>query len=157
MKKPQQTLALIDIEKVQKRLPPKKPRSHHEVVRLRYVNKSVLVGKNKISILKDIKLVLYSGEFAVIYGPSGCGKSTLLHTIIGLLPPDEGEVFLRGREIYKMNEEERANFRREKIGMVFQQSNWIKSLNCWENVAYPLWLSGFSEEEAKKRALAVID
>lgn len=56
-----------------------------------------------------------------------------------------------------MNEEERANFRREKIGMVFQQSNWIKSLNCWENVAYPLWLSGFSEEEAKKRALAVID
>jgi hypothetical protein len=62
MKKPQQTLALIDIEKVQKRLPPKKPRSHHEVVRLRYVNKSVLVGKNKISILKDIKLVFTRGS-----------------------------------------------------------------------------------------------
>ncbi len=156
MKKKTVILTPIDVKKIESRLPEKKSRSHHELIRMRYVNKSFLVGESRIPVLKDISLVLYSGEFAIIFGPSGCGKSTLLHTIIGLQPPDEGKVFLRGKDLYQMDENQRTNFRREKIGMVFQQTNWIKSLNCWENIAYPLWLSGFSEDKAKERALEVL-
>jgi putative ABC transport system ATP-binding protein len=99
---------------------------------------------------------LYSGEFAIIYGPSGCGKSTLLHTILGLEQPTRGQVILREENLYTMPTDEQRKFRREKIGMVFQQSNWIKSLNVWENVAYPLWLSGMSKAESKERAMEVL-
>jgi len=157
MKKTQPLPTIIDIAKVEARLPQKKKRSHHEVVRLKYVNKSFTTGINKTHVLKDIDLVLYSGEFVMIYGPSGCGKSTLLHTIIGLEPPDEGEVFLRGINLYQLSSDERANLRRQKIGMVFQQANWIKSLTVGENVAYPLWLSGMDEKAAKKRAVEVLE
>ena len=109
-----------------------------------------------MKILKDINLSLYSGEFVIIYGPSGCGKSTFMHTILGLEKPTRGKVFLRGEEIFKMEDDKRTNYRRQKIGMVFQQANWIKSLSVWENVAYPLLISGYEDADAKERAFKVL-
>ena len=109
-----------------------------------------------MKILKDINLSLYSGEFVIIYGPSGCGKSTFMHTILGLEKPSRGKVFLRGEEIFKMEDDKRTNYRRQKIGMVFQQANWIKSLSVWENVAYPLLISGYEDADAKERAFKVL-
>ena len=106
--------------------------------------------------MKDINLSLYSGEFLIIYGPSGCGKSTFMHTILGLEKPSRGKVFLRGEEIFKMEDDKRTNYRRQKIGMVFQQANWIKSLSVWENVAYPLLISGYEDADAKERAFKVL-
>lgn len=147
---------IIDIQKIQSELPAKKRRSHHEVVKLKGVTKSFKTGRIETKVLKGIDLILYSGEFVIIYGPSGCGKSTLLHTIIGLEPPNSGKVFLRGIDLYQLDSDERAEVRRKKIGMVFQQSNWIKSLRVWENVAYPLWLEGKDDELVKDRVREVL-
>lgn len=152
MKKLTKPVAAIDITEIESKLPPKVERSHHEVVKIRKLKKSFAVGHTFVHILKDISATLYSGEFVMIYGPSGCGKSTLLHSILGLEPPTSGSIFLRGKDLYAMESEERTNFRREKIGMVFQQSNWIKSLSVLENVAYPLFLSGYKYIDAIKKA-----
>jgi ABC-type lipoprotein export system ATPase subunit len=154
--KAKQLPAVIDIRALEARLPAKKKRSHHEVVKVSRVSKEFKVGTGKVAVLSHINLILYSGEFVIIYGPSGCGKSTFLHTILGLEAPTRGSVLLRGTDVYKMGSDERTSFRREKIGMVFQQANWIKSLNVWENIAYPLYLSGLDGKRAKTRSLEVL-
>ena len=148
--------SILNIEEVEKKLSEKMPRSHHAVVQLRKIKKEFKLGVADVEVLKGIDLTLYAGEFVIIYGPSGCGKSTLLHTMLGLEKPDKGKVFLRGENLYDMDATTRTNFRREKIGMVFQQPNWIKSLSVWENVAYPLYLNGSNDINAKQRALEML-
>jgi len=145
-------VAAIDIGSIEAKLPPKVERSHHEVVKIRKLEKKFPVGHTFVHILKGISATLYSGEFVMIYGPSGCGKSTLLHSILGLEPPTSGHIFLRNKDLYAIGNDERTNFRREKVGMVFQQSNWIKSLSVLENVAYPLFLSGYKYHDALIKA-----
>ncbi len=158
-KKNTQPLAssILNITEVENRLPPKNERSHHAIVQLRGIKKEFKLGIADVEVLKGIDLTLYAGEFVIIYGPSGCGKSTLLHTMLGLEKPDSGDVFLRSENLYDMDATERTNFRREKIGMVFQQPNWIKSLSVWENVAYPLYLNGINDKNAKQRAMEVLE
>jgi putative ABC transport system ATP-binding protein len=156
MKTQQKPITALNVEQIIKSLPPKKLRSHHVLIKMDHVSKEFPVGKGSVKILKDIDFNIYSGEFAIFYGPSGCGKSTILHTILGLEPPTSGQMLLRGEDVYKMTSDQRTIFRREKIGIVFQQFNWIKSLRVWENVAYPLYLSGYSEARAKERALEVL-
>lgn len=148
----------IDIAAMEAKLPPKQPRSHHIVIKVK--NLHVTFGKKtgKTHALKDIDLNLYSGEFVIISGPSGSGKSTLLHVILGLEKPTKGHVEIRGENIYgHLSQDEIARLRRDKIGMLFQQSNWIKSLSVWENVAYPLWLIGRTKKESKEIALQKIE
>jgi len=135
---------------------PKVGRSHRVTIKVEHLWKSFKVGEQKITVLKDIDLTFYSGEFVIIFGPSGCGKSTLLHTMLGLEEPDKGRVFLRDKSIYQMDEDSRSIWRREKMGMVFQQSNWIKSLNVLENVAYPLYLTNSSEKSINDHALEAL-
>lgn len=117
------------------------------------VSKDFQVGKKGVEVLNDINLKIYDGEFIVIFGPSGCGKSTLLNTIIGLEPPTKGIVKFRGENIYLLDEDDLARFRRKYIGIVFQQSNWIKSLKVAENVAYPLIIAGGSHKIAYDSAM----
>lgn len=140
------------VRKTDLNLPKKLGRSHKVIIRLDRVHKSFLIGKRRVRILKNINLRIYTGEFAIIFGPSGCGKSTILHTMLGLEKPDRGRVFLRGRSLYQLGEDEKLDWRREKIGIVFQQANWIKSLNVIENVSYPLYLSRMADEEVVRRA-----
>jgi len=146
----------IDVAHIQAFAPPKKDRSHHVVVRVEQVTKKFEVASTVVTALTDVTLHLYSGEFVMIYGPSGCGKSTLLHTILGLEQPSVGTVSIREHELYTLNPDHRAQLRRHTFGMVFQQSNWIKALNVWENVAYPLWLEGRNPHLAKIRALETL-
>jgi putative ABC transport system ATP-binding protein len=151
-----QLASQVDIAHLEQSLPPKTPRSHHVVIKLEGVNKTFDTGKVKTTVLHDINLNLYAGEFVVIYGPSGCGKSTLLHTILGLEPPTKGSVWLRDTDLYALNVDERTNFRRQKVGMVFQRPEWIKAFKVWENVAYPLLLSGESWGESRVKANALL-
>ncbi len=88
-------------------------------------------------ILKDINLTIEKGEIMVIIGPSGSGKSTLLRLIIGLLQPTSGEIWVNGREITRMKEEELNKIRLE-MGMVFQYSALFDSMTVGENVAFGL-------------------
>lgn len=129
-----------------------KTKKTKSIITANHLNKSFNVGKNEVKVLKDISFEIEAGEFVIIFGPSGCGKSTLLNTIVGLERPTSGDLIVRGKDIYAMKQDERSSFRRKKFGIVYQQPNWIKSLNVVENVAFPLCVTGKKEKEALLRA-----
>ncbi|MDO8507178.1 MAG: ATP-binding cassette domain-containing protein [bacterium] len=120
------------------------------------IKKRFLVGKREVNVLKGVNLEIDPGDFIIIIGPSGSGKTTLLNTILGLEKPDEGEIIISGKNIYSMDEDKRAYFRREKFGVVYQQSNWIKSLNVIDNVAFPLSISGLSPKTIRRKAKEIL-
>jgi putative ABC transport system ATP-binding protein len=126
--------------------------SQKKVIEVKNLKKTFGKGQSKNQVLKGVNFKIYSGEFVVIFGPSGCGKTTLLNCMIGLEPPTEGEIDVRGTEIASLKEDERADFRARKFGIVYQMPYWVKSLNVKENVALPLTIAGSTEENALKRA-----
>lgn len=127
------------------------------VIKVQNVHKTFKSGKAATEVLKDIDLEIFSGEFVIIFGPSGCGKSTLLNTMVGLEAPTRGKVFLRTKEVYKLKPEDRSRLRRKKFGIVYQQPNWLRSLNLLENIALPLCIAGKPEREAKKRGRLLME
>jgi len=136
------------------------------IIQVKNIFKNFTVGSQNVSVLKDITFDVKKGDFLIIYGPSGCGKSTLLHTILGLEAPTKGSVIFLGKNIYKDSlgedriEDDQTEFRKNHIGMVYQQSNWIKSLTVLENVAFPLSLLGIDKikrDNLAKEALKVME
>lgn len=109
-------------------------------------------GDAKVSVLNDINLEIFSGEYIIFFGPSGCGKSTLLNCISGLEIPDKGKVVVRGETLSRLNKKELAKFRNKKIGIIFQQFNVLKSFTVLENVSLPQTFSGVSKKRRIKRA-----
>ncbi|MCS6816841.1 MAG: ATP-binding cassette domain-containing protein [Blastocatellia bacterium] len=110
-------------------------------------------------VLEDISFSVGPGEMTVILGGSGSGKSTILRLTLGLIRPDEGEIFIHGQEITSMSEQELLAVRR-KIGIVFQSGALFDSLSVYENVAYRLREEGWPEERIEEevmRQLAFID
>ncbi len=103
-------------------------------------NVSKSYGKKKV--LDSVSFHVDKGKILLIEGRSGIGKTTLLNIIAGIDHPDEGTVMIDGEDIFKMNEDKRAKFRLEKIGIIFQQMNLIEDLNVMENIALPLKLAG---------------
>lgn len=97
-------------------------------------------GENLVRAVDHTSLEIERGRFTVIVGRSGSGKSTLLHLIGGLDRPDEGKVWIEGKDIFALKDDRLAEFRRKKIGFVFQDFNLIPSLNVWENIVLPLGL-----------------
>lgn len=97
-------------------------------------------GENLVRAVDHTSLEIERGKFTAIVGRSGSGKSTLLHLIGGLDRPDEGKVWIEGKDIFALKDDRLAQFRRKKIGFVFQDFNLIPSLNVWENIVLPLGL-----------------
>lgn len=135
---------------------PEKQHEHETIIHVKNVSKDFVVGKNTIKALKNINLEIKATDFIVIFGPSGCGKSTLFNVILGLDEPTRGDVEIRDTEIYDLPEDKQSKFRIKKIGMVYQMSNWVKSLNVVENVAFPLIVEGVKEKEAVERAHKIL-
>lgn len=104
-------------------------------------------GEKEVRALQNANIEIKQGEFVVIVGKSGSGKSTLLHMLGGLDMPTEGKVFIGNKDIFALSEDERAIFRRRKIGFIFQSFNLISSLNVWENIVFPLGLDGKEIDE----------
>lgn len=130
---------------------------NQDLISLTGIKKSFQVGEQTIPILHGITMKVNYGDFMIIVGPSGCGKSTLLHIILGLEVPSEGEIIFLGENIYQNTQEDyRSNFRKKHIGMIYQQANWIKSMNVLENVAFPLLLLGLDKETAMEKALSFL-
>ncbi|MBI2325856.1 ABC transporter ATP-binding protein [Candidatus Collierbacteria bacterium] len=127
-------------------------------IHIAHVSKSFHVGVQDVPVLRDISFEVYPNDFCVIFGPSGCGKSTLLHTILGLEAPSAGTCTFLSQNLYEgMDEDERSDFRKNHVGMVYQQPNWIKSLTVLENVAFPLILMGKPKGESLEKANAMLE
>jgi len=121
-------------------------------VSLSDVDLSLGRGAARIHILKQISLEIARGETVALLGPSGSGKSTLLMTIAGLERPDAGSVKIGGTALEKLNEDQLARFRGEKIGIVFQSFHLIPTMTALENVAVPLELAGMADAFSRASA-----
>lgn len=127
------------------------------LLKVENIKKNFIIGGQTIEVLRGIDLEMGRGDFGIIFGPSGCGKSTLLHTILGMEKPSEGKIYFDGIDLYGLDEDQIVINRKNKIGVVFQQSIWIKSLNVLENVSFPNRLSGMSKKEAEDRAIEFLN
>lgn len=106
--------------------------------------------------LNGVSLEVKDGEFVAIMGPSGCGKSTLLN-ILGLLDnPNEGEYWLGEEEVSRLKEKDRTQYRKGRIGFVFQSFNLIEELTVEENIELQLKYLGVSKVERKQRTLDIL-
>lgn len=111
---------------------------------LEITNLKKYYGKEEslVKALDDVNLTIEEGEFTAIVGTSGSGKSTLLHMMGSLDRPTSGKVFIENKDIFAMNDEKLAVFRRRKIGFIFQAYNLVPVLNAWENITLPIGLDG---------------
>ncbi len=107
------------------------------------INKSY--GRKKV--LENTTLKVEKGKIIIIEGPSGVGKTTFLNILSGIDSPDNGKVLIDNKDIFEMNENKRAKFRLNKIGIIFQDINLIEDLNVMENIALPLKLARKKWEE----------
>lgn len=99
-------------------------------------------GENQVRAIDHTSIQVQHGEFVAVVGRSGSGKSTLLHMLGGLDRPDSGKVYIEGRDIFALKDEQLAVFRRRKIGFIFQDYNLMPALNVWENIVLPIGLDG---------------
>ncbi|BAH06581.1 ABC transporter ATP-binding protein [Clostridium kluyveri] len=111
-----------------------------DILKVENLTKIYGEGENMVEALKNVSFTVNRGEFIAIMGASGSGKSTLLHTIGGLDRPTSGKVYVDGEDIYKLNEQKLAIFRRRNIGFVFQFFNLIPVLDVEENISLPALL-----------------
>lgn len=121
------------------------------------VSKIYELGNTKVTSLSNVNLDVKKGESVAIVGPSGSGKSTLLYTIGGLLTPSQGNVTIGDTSIYHLSSRERAEFRRENLGFIFQTFELLPYLTALENVMLPLHLAGFPSEEQEAAAVEALE
>ena len=114
-------------------------------------------GGNQVEALKDVNFSVEQGEYVAIMGESGSGKSTLLNILAALDKPTEGKVFLKEKDLSKVNEKEMAAFRRNNLGFVFQDFNLLDTFSLKDNIFLPLVLSGTSHKEMERRLLPLAD
>lgn len=126
--------------------------TENPIIKLEDVWKIYQLGKIELAVLKGITLDIPRGGFVVILGPSGSGKSTMLNMVGCLDLPTKGRVFLDGKDIAIMSEDELAQARGQKIGFIFQQFNLLHNLSAIENVMLPMIFQGKSETQRKERA-----
>lgn len=122
------------------------------VIKAVNLEKKFELGKIEVQALESVNLEIYSGEFIIFFGPSGCGKSTLMSMIAGLQPPSAGKILIRGEDLSGLNEDQLAQHRRTKIGMVFQAFNLISTMNVVENIALPLSFARIGKKRRMARA-----
>ena len=121
-----------------------------EILRVENLSKVYGKGENKVVALDNVSFSVEKGEFVAIVGASGSGKSTLLHLVGGVDRPTKGKVFIDGKNIYEMNDDKLAIFRRRQVGLIYQFYNLIPILNVEENITLPLELDN---REVDKKSL----
>ena len=121
------------------------------VIKTEGVEKTYRETSVPVHALRGVNLEIKDGEFTAIVGPSGSGKSTLLNMIGGLDNPTEGRVWVGDKEITKLEPDQLVDFRKEKIGFIFQAYNLIPVLTAYENAEFVMLLQNRSKEERKQR------
>src|SRR5688500_15319702 len=128
---------------------------NNSVLMARGIGKTVKSGTSDLVILREIDLAVTRGEAVAVVGASGSGKSTLLAILAGLDTPSAGKVELDGRDIFAVNEDDRARLRAMNVGFVFQSFQLLPSLTALENVMLPLELANENTAEEKARQILV--
>src|SRR5512144_1417377 len=122
-----------------------------EVTKVENVTRVFKIGKVETQALRGVSLAIESGEFTALVGPSGSGKTTLLQLIGCLDQPTSGHVYITGKDVSKLNRNQRADMRRGTLGFIFQFFALIPTLSAYENVELPLLLIGENAAERRKR------
>lgn len=118
-----------------------------ELLKVEHLTKVYGKGENEVRAVDDVSFSVEKGEFVAIIGSSGSGKSTLLHLLGGVDRPTSGTVTIDGEEIYKLDDDKLAIFRRRQVGLIYQFYNLIPVLNVRENITLPCELDGKAVDE----------
>jgi predicted ABC-type transport system involved in lysophospholipase L1 biosynthesis ATPase subunit len=124
---------------------------HDSYVTARGLERTYLMGKREVPVLRGVSIDVARGEFLALRGASGAGKSTLLHLLAGLDTPDGGEIRVAGRDLARMSQRELARFRNEKVGLIFQAYHLLHELDALENVCLPGRIAGKSARSLAER------
>jgi lipoprotein-releasing system ATP-binding protein len=116
------------------------------------LSKSFRSGSEEVLVLDDLSVDVLAGEFVALVGESGSGKTTLLHLLAALDTPTKGEVYFEGRALSEYGEDERALYRNEKIGFVWQMHYLLPEFSALENVVIPQLIRGSDMSKARARA-----
>ena len=121
-----------------------------ELLKVEHLSKIYGKGQNQVKALDDVSFSVEKGEFVAIVGASGSGKSTLLHLIGGVDRPTDGKVYINDTDVFTLNDDKLAIFRRRQVGIIYQFYNLIPILNVEENIALPLELD---ERKVEKKEM----
>lgn len=121
-----------------------------ELLKVEHLSKIYGKGQNQVKALDDVSFSVEKGEFVAIVGASGSGKSTLLHLIGGVDRPTDGKVYINDTDVFSLNDDKLAIFRRRQVGIIYQFYNLIPILNVEENIALPLELD---ERKVEKKEM----
>ena len=132
-------------------------RARGQLVEARDVRREYRLKGDLIEAVRGISLEVRRGDFVAIVGPSGSGKSTLLHLLGAVDTPTSGSVLLDGTDVAAMTDPERARFRLEHVGLVFQRFHLLPMLTALENVELPMAEAGMSRRERRDRAAALLE
>jgi putative ABC transport system ATP-binding protein len=127
------------------------------LISLKNLSRQYKSGARTVHALDDVSVEITRNEFVAICGPSGCGKSTLIHLLAGLDHPTSGEVLVDGLALHSADDAALTEFRRRRVGLVFQFFNLLPTMNVIENVSLPLLLQGVDPSEADQRAAKLIE
>ncbi len=127
-----------------------------EVVKIENVTRIYQIGKMQTQALRGVNLSIANGEFTALVGPSGSGKTTLLQMIGCLDQPTSGLVCINGKDVTRLNRNQRADMRRGTIGFIFQFFALIPTLTAYENVEMPLLLNGHTSRERRERVTELL-
>ena len=126
------------------------------IIQLEDIRKSYFMGKQTISVLRGITLMIQKNEYVALMGPSGSGKSTLMNILGCLDSPTAGTYILNGQDVSTMTDNALAEVRNKEIGFVFQQFNLLPRLTALENVALPLVYAGIAKKQRTEQAMEVV-
>jgi len=124
-----------------------------EILKVENLTKTYGKGDNRVTAVDNISFSVEKGEFVAIVGSSGSGKSTLLHLIGGVDRPTSGKVYIEGKDIYSLNDDNLAIFRRRQVGLIYQFYNLIPILNIEENISLPCELDGKKADKTQLNEL----
>jgi len=131
--------------------------NNHAAIEAFELEKSYRQGKNIINVLNSVNFKVNAGEFVAVVGPSGAGKSTLLQILGTLEKPSAGRIEIDGQDVSKLNNKQRAEFRRKMVGFVFQFHHLLPAFTALENTMMPARILGVSAKEAEKPARELLE
>lgn len=122
-----------------------------------HISKTFTDGEQQVNVLQDVSFSLAAGDMMAIVGSSGSGKSTLLHILGSLDTATAGEVVMQGQPLSSLKERQRAKWRNQKLGFIYQFHHLLGEFSALENVAMPLLIGGMNPAKAKQQATELLE